>query len=147
MFIPFHKYVDLLHIGEDILEFCFAFVRIHPAVDVHVGCEHLIGIRRVEDSNDRLNIPTIIPPTVDNNLFNVTFLDALVGTKLERGNLKLPQVSLIRIHVIPRAIVEMHFFCLFRGFQLYSHVRAMVRASISNTTSESHDINFSATFN
>ena len=83
MFVPFRKYVDRLHVGEDVLAFCNALVRIHLAVNVHVGCEHLIGILRAEDGNDGLNIPTILPPIVDNNLFDVTFPDALVGSKME----------------------------------------------------------------
>lgn len=138
MFVPFWQistYVNL-HIGEDVLEEFITLVRINPAVDVHIGREHFIGILIADDGNDRCNIPTITPPIVDSNLFNVAFPDALVGSKTERGNLKLPNVSPFANRF---ATTETHLFD-FISCQLHTHVSVIFRASFCMITSDSHDI-------
>ena len=76
---------------------------------MHVSCNNFIGLLwstfGVKHCHDGLNVPAIISSLLDGHSTDV-FLGNTGFRKVEGTDVDLPQVSLVGVHVITRAVVE-----------------------------------------
>ena len=102
--------------------------RIQPLVQVNISCHHSVLGPRSQNGRDRLNLPAIGPSIMNIDILYIVLCDAAVRQTKVSDEAEYPEVTLVRRHVVPGAVIECGkiLFVIDVDIEVWTGVRASI---------------------